>query len=287
MAKEKEGRKTIIASLAIGAAIGAGIALLLSPKKGREMRAQLREGGMSLKDFARQRAGQAKKPRVTAGDPQLALSIKAQQTDYDVILVGAGVNGLVTTAYLAKAGRKVLLLERRDIVGGSAVTEELLPGYRFSTLADGAGAFSPDIIADLGLRQHGLEYLPADPLIFAPQPDGTQLTIWHDVQRTALEIAKYSAADAEKYPRFIEQMGKYSQVITGLKNMTPPDLPNVGLRDMLAMRDIATSARGLGRKNIPQVIRIMPMSIADLLNEWFESDIVKGVIAASAVKDIS
>lgn len=287
MAKEKEGRKTIVAALAVGAAIGAGIALLLSPKKGRETRARLREGGLSLRDFARQRTGQDEKPRAAAEEPKPALSIKAQQSDYDVILVGGGHNGLVTAAYLAKAGLNVLLLERRGIVGGTAVTEELLPGYRFSTLADGAGAFSPDIIADLNLRQHGLQFLPADPLIFAPQPDGTQLTIWHDTRRTAQEIAKFSAADAEKYPRFIEQMGKFSQVITGLKNMTPPDLPDVGLRDMLALRDITTPVRSLGRKNITRMIRIMPMSIADLLNEWFESDIVKGAIAASAVKDIS
>lgn len=127
----------------------------------------------------------------------------------------------------------------------------------------------------------------ADPLIFAPQPDGTQLAIWQDTRRTAREIAKYSTADAKVYPRFMEQMGKFSQVITGLNNMAPPDLPDVGIRDLLAKRDIATPVRTLGRKNISQVIRIMPMSIADLLNEWFKSDIVKGAIAASAVKDIS
>ena len=240
MAKEKERRKTIVAALAVGAAMGAGLALLLSPRKGRETRARLREGGLSLRDFARQRTGKGEKPRATTEGPQPALSFKAQHSDYDVILVGGGPNGLVTAAYLAKAGRKVLLLERREIVGGTAVTEELLPGYKFSTLTDGAGAFSPDIIADLNLSQHGLQFLPADPLIFAPQPDGSQLTIWHDTRRTAQEISKFSAADAEKYPGFIKQMGKFSQVVAGLKNMTPPDLPDVGLRDMLALRDITT-----------------------------------------------
>jgi phytoene dehydrogenase-like protein len=287
MADEKDQRKTIVTALAVGAAIGAGIALLLSPKKGRELRTQLREGGMSFMDFARQRTGQVAKPGAAAEEPKVALSLRAQHADYDVVLVGAGHNGLVAAAYLAKAGRKVLALERREMVGGTAVTEELLPGYNFSTLADGAGYLSPEIISDLNLSRHGLEFLPADPLIFAPQPDGTHLTIWHDVERTTQEIAKHSTSDAEKYPRFIDQMGKYSQVVGGLKNMTPPDLPNVGIGDMMELLNIATPVRGLGRKNIAQVIRVIPMSVADLLNEWFESDIVKGAIAASAVKNIS
>jgi phytoene dehydrogenase-like protein len=287
MANEKRQRKTIVTALAVGAAIGAGIALLLSPRKGRELRSQLREGGMSLMELARQRTGQGEKPRAAAEKPKPALSLKAIHADYDVILVGAGHNGLVAAAYLAKAGRKVLVLERREMVGGTVVTEELLPGYRFSTLADGAGYLSPEIISDLNLRKHGLEILPSDPLIFAPQPDGTHLTIWHDINRTTQEIAKYAASDAENFPTFVNQMSKFSQVVAGLKNMTPPDLPDVGIRDMMELLNIAAPVRGLGRKNIAQVIRIIPMSVADLLNEWFESDIVKGAIAASAVKNIS
>jgi phytoene dehydrogenase-like protein len=181
----------------------------------------------------------------------------------------------------------VLVLEQREMVGGTAVTEELLSGYRFSTLVDGPGSLSPDIISDLNLKRHGIEFLSADPLVFSPQPDGTHLTIWHDTERTAQEIAKYSLTDAENYPKFIDQMGKFSQVIAGLKNMIPPDLPDVGMRDMMELLNIATPVRGLGRKNIAQVIRVIPMSVADLLNEWFESDTVKGSIATSAVKDIS
>ena len=287
MADEKKPRRAIVTALAIGAAVGAGIALLLSPKRGRELRSSLKESGLSLTEFVQQRAGRSEKPRAVVEEPKVVLSLKAAQTDYDVIVVGAGHNGLVAAAYLAKAGRKVLVLERRNIVGGIAVTEELLPGYRFSTLADGAGYLSPDIVSDLNLRQHGLEFLPSEPLIFAPQADGTQLTIWHDTDRTVQEIAKHSASDAQSYPTFIDQMGKFSQVVAGLKSMSPPDLPDVGIRDMMELLNIATPVRGLGRKNIAQVIRLMPMSVADLLNEWFESDAVKGAIAASAVKDIS
>ena len=287
MANDKKQRNKIMAALAVGAAVGAGIALLLSPRRGREIRAQLREGGTSLMDYARQRTTQREELQVATEEAKPTLSTKARHADYEVIVVGGGHNGLVAAAYLAKAGRKVLVLEKREMVGGTAVTEEFFPGYRFSSLADGAGYLSPAVITDLNLAQHGLEILPADPLIFSPQPDGNNLTIWHDVGRTAEEIARFSQADAEAYPRFVERMGKFSQVVAGLKNMTPPDLPDVGIRDMMELLNIANPVRGLGRKNIAQVIRVMPMSVADLLNEWFESDVVKGAIAAAAVKDIS
>lgn len=287
MANDEKQRNKIVAALAVGAALGAGIALLFSPKRGRELRTQLRDGGLSLMEFAQQRAGQLEKAPVVAEETKPALSVKARHADYDVIVIGGGHNGLVTAAYLAKAGRSVLVLEKREVVGGTAVTEELFPGYRFSSLADGAGYLSLTAVTDLNLERHGLQILPADPLIFSPQPDGNYLAIWHDTNRTIQEIAKFSQADAESYPRFIEKMGKFSQVVAGLKNMTPPDLPDVGIRDMMELLNIANPVRGLGRKNIAQVIRVMPMSVADLLNEWFESDVVKGAIAAAAVKDIS
>jgi phytoene dehydrogenase-like protein len=287
MADDKEQRNRTMAALAIGAAVGAGIALLLSPRRRRELQAQLREGGTSLVEFARQQTSQHGKPQAIAEAPRPTLSVKAKHADYDVIVVGGGHNGLVTAAYLSKAGRRVLVLEKREMVGGMAVTEEPFPGYRFSSLADGAGYLSPAVTTDLNLAQHGLQILPGDPLIFSPLPDGKYLAIWHDTERTAREIAKFSQADAEAYPRFIERMGSFSQVVAGLKNMTPPDLPDVGMRDMMELLNIANPVRDLGRKNIAQVIRVMPMSVADLLDEWFESDVVKGAIAAAAVKDIS
>jgi phytoene dehydrogenase-like protein len=284
---QKKERNKIMKALAVGAALGAGIALLFSPRKGREFRAQLREGSTSFIEYARSRTRQSRPTITSEEEPKPSLSVKAKQSDYDVVIVGGGHNGLVTAAYLAKAGHKVLVLEKKEMVGGTAVTEELIPGYKFSTLADGAGYLAQDIIDDLKLPQHGLQILPVDPLIFAPQPDGRQLTIWQDTDRTAQEIAKFSRADAEAYPLFIDLMSKISQVVRSLKNMTPPDLPSVGLGDMLELLNMANTMRGLGRKNIAQVIRIMPMPIADLLNEWFESDEVKGAIAASAVNNIS
>jgi phytoene dehydrogenase-like protein len=206
-----------------------------------------------------------------------------QAIQYDAIVVGAGHNGLVAAAYLAKAGLRVLVLERRGIVGGAAVTEELIPGFKFSTLADGAGHLSPKLVADLNLNQHGFQILPTDPLLISLQPDGNHLVIWNDIDRTIQEIAKFSLDDAITYHAFVEWMGKISRFIAEMNNLIPPDLPDVGLRDLKQLSGFIGPTRDLGWRHISQVIRLLPMSVVDLLNEWFQSEVLKGAIAASAV----
>jgi phytoene dehydrogenase-like protein len=204
--------------------------------------------------------------------------------DYDVIIIGAGHNGLVTAGYLAKAGRRVLVLERRDQVGGAAVTEEVFPGFRFSTCADGSGYLCQEVRRDL---KPDVEILAADPIAFAPQPDGSHLTIWRDTKKTAAEIAKFSRADAECYPAFVELVGKLAAVVGGLARVAPPDIPDVSLRDVLSLRPLAGPVRALGRKHVNDLLRVLPMPVADLLDEWFESDVVKGAIAANGVRDLT
>lgn len=206
---------------------------------------------------------------------------------YDVIIIGGGHNGLITAAYLAKTGRKVLVLEKKRTIGGIAVTEAFFPGFKASSITDESDSLSPKIVADLQLSQLGLKVLPADPLVFAPQKDGRHLTIWHNVQRTAREIAPFSQADADAYPQFIKEMGKVAQIITALNHTIMPDMPHVGFKDMLEMLRLVKPIRSLGWKNITQVMRIIPLTVADLLSEWFESDIVKAAIAASALNNIS
>jgi phytoene dehydrogenase-like protein len=204
--------------------------------------------------------------------------------DYDVIIIGAGHNGLVAAAYLAKAGRRVLVLEGREQVGGAAVTEEVFPGFRFSSCADGSGYLCEEVRRDLAPE---FEITPADPVAFAPQPDGSHLAIWRDPARTAAEIARFSSKDAERYPEFVDLVGKIAAVVGGLARVEPPDLPDVGLRDVLAMRPLAGPIRALGRKHVNDLLRVLPMPVADLLDEWFESDVLKGVIAANGVRDLT
>jgi len=207
--------------------------------------------------------------------------------EFDVIVVGGGHNGLVAAGYLAKAGRKVLVLEKRQIVGGAAVTEEFFPGFKFSSLADGSGSLSPRVASDLKLSEHGLQILPTDPLMVSLLDDGKNLTLWHDTDRTAQEIAKFSAADAESYPKFIERMGKISRIVAEMNHLVPPDVPDLGWTDLTKFKGFISPVRSLGWRHISQVVRLLPMSVADLLGEWFESEHVIGAIAASAILNTS
>jgi phytoene dehydrogenase-like protein len=205
---------------------------------------------------------------------------------YDVIVIGAGHNGLVTAGYLAKAGRRVLVLEARNWVGGAAVTEEIFPGFKVSTVADGAGYLSDKVRRDLKLDSR-VETLQSDAVACCPQPDGSSLTIWRDTARTVEEISRFSTTDAEEYPRFVELMSSVAGVVGGVMEMTPPDLPEVGLQDLRGAVGLLGPVRKLGRKRISELLRIMPMPAADILNEFFESDVVKGALGASSVLNIS
>ena len=178
---------------------------------------------------------------------------------YDVVIIGGGHNGLTTAAYLAIAGRTVLVLEKKDSLGGAAVTEEFFPGFRASSIADESNTLSPKVVADLKLKSFGLHVLPADPLVLAPQKDGRHLTIWHDVMRTSREIARFSQADARTYPVFIKEMGKMARVVSALNHMILPDMPDVGFMDLPEAFKLFKPIRSLGWKNITQVMRNLPL----------------------------
>ena len=204
----------------------------------------------------------------------------------DVIIIGAGHNSLVAAGYLAKAGRRVVVLEKRSVIGGTAITEEIFPGFKISLCADTAGYLSDEVKADLKLDSQ-VEFIPLDPIASSPEPDGTHLTIWRDTAKTVKEIERFSPADAAKYPEFVKQMTKLAGVVEGLLKLTPMDLPTVSFADIRTALSLAGPVLKLGRKNINQLMRVLPTPVEDLLNEWFESDVLKGAIAASAVKDIT
>ena len=206
--------------------------------------------------------------------------------NYDAIIIGAGHNGLVTAAYLAKAGRKVLLLERRSTIGGAAVTEEIFPGFKVSSVADGSGYLSDTVRRDLKLDSQ-VETLRSEVVAFSPQPDGSKLSIYRDTQQTVQEIARFSEADAEAYPGFIELMQALAGVVGALGHMTPLDLPEVAFGDLRGAIGLLGPGRKLGRKRVSELLRILPMPAADILNEYFESDAVKGAIGATSSLGVS
>jgi phytoene dehydrogenase-like protein len=137
------------------------------------------------------------------------------------------------------------------------------------------------------LDAQGLQVLPSDSVVFAPQPDGSHLTIWRDTVRTVKELERFSRADAERYPAFVELMSKLAGVVGGLMRITPPDLPEFEKSDLRSLITLAGPSRNLGRKNINEFLRVLPMPVSDLLNEWFESDALKGAIAANGVRNIT
>ena len=202
---------------------------------------------------------------------------------YDTIVIGAGHNGLVAAAYLAKARKKVLVVERRPVVGGIAVTEEIFPRFKYSTCAHLASAFSAQVIEDLDLKRHGLELLPLDPLIFAPALDGNALTIPRDMAAATEQIARHSAADASRFPAFCARLKTMAGFLSTLYGMPLPDKADPGGFHAAELLKIGWKFHRLGEKEMYEFLRILPMSMADLLNEWFENDLLKSALAGSGM----
>ncbi len=203
-------------------------------------------------------------------------------TTYDAIIIGGGHNGLVTAAYLARAGRSVLVLEKRDIVGGCCITEEVWPGYRVSTAAYVNSLLRPEIIRDLELAKHGFEMIPRSPSSFTPFPDGRSLLMGPDKALTHREIAKFSAKDAEAYPRYEAMLTRVADFLEPLLVQTPPD-PWGGVGDLLRLAKIGWKFRGLGREVGSEAIEILTGAARPILDRWFESDELKATIATDAV----
>jgi phytoene dehydrogenase-like protein len=198
----------------------------------------------------------------------------------DVIVLGAGHNGLVAAAYLARAGVKTLVLERRSIVGGACVTEELLPGYRFSTASYVLSLLRPEIIRDLRLREHGLEILPCR-TSFTPLPDGRSLLLGLGGQEDARQIARFSSRDAEVYPRFNAAIARMADFVRPTLAMIPPRMSPPGMSDVLSLLNLGNRFRKLSLADQTLFLKTMTMSCAALLDEWFEASELKASFAAT------
>ena len=201
----------------------------------------------------------------------------------DVVIIGGGHNGLVTAFYLAKAGFKPLVLERREQTGGAAITGEFHPGFKCSTLAHTAGPIRADIVRDMQLEKHGLKLITPDVSVTSLTPDGRAVTLYNDAQKSAQEIARFSAKDAAKYPELQESIRKMGSVIADALKMTPPNIDDPSKTDLWGMLQTGRALRKLGKKDLYRLLRWGPMAVADLVAEYFETDLLRGTIAARGI----
>ena len=202
---------------------------------------------------------------------------------YDVTIIGGGHNGLVAAAYLAKSGLKTLVLERREVVGGGAVTEEIAPGFRVSTLDHAAGPFSAQVLSDLDLSRFGLELFTPPVRVLALSPDERALCIYNDTGRTVSEIEKFSAGDAKNYPEFVNSFARIGRVLAPLVSMTPPSIDRPSKTDLWELGKVGLAFRKLGKKDEYRLLRWGPMAVADLVSEWFETELLRAVVAARGI----
>ncbi|HME05582.1 MAG TPA: NAD(P)/FAD-dependent oxidoreductase [Bryobacteraceae bacterium] len=203
--------------------------------------------------------------------------------NFDVAIVGGGHNGLVAAAYLARAGRSVLVLEEREMVGGCAVTEEVWPGYQVSTAAYLTSLLQERIIHDLDLPRFGYRVDAKDPAFFSPFPDHRYLFMYQDGAKTLAEIAKFSRHDAAIFPAYEKHLEKISEVVESLLLTTPPEFPPRGVGDLIDYLKLAGKFIGLSARDMVGLVKIFTKSAADLLDEWFESDEVKVTLATDGV----
>jgi phytoene dehydrogenase-like protein len=201
------------------------------------------------------------------------MSNRTANQKYDVIVIGGGHNGLVNAAYLARAGKRTIVLERRHVLGGAAVTEEIFPGFKFSVCSYVVSLLRPEIIRDLDLPRHGLEILPLDGT-FTPMPNGDYLWRVNDHAKTRQEIARHSRVDAEAYEEFGKAMLQMCKFVKPILAMTPPDPTTLNPRDLMKLLFLGKRFQGLSADDKYNQVQLMTMSAIDFLDQWFETDVL-------------
>ena len=203
---------------------------------------------------------------------------------HDVVVIGAGHNGLATAALLARAGRKVLVVERRDRVGGLVDTEEIAPGVRVPGPFLTVGRLRPSLVADLRLADHGFRPVVPAARVFAPQEDGSAITIWADVERTAAELAAREPADAAVWPALDAKVRGLARLVRAINASTPPDLEAPSLADAVTGLRLGRAFRRLGAREGREATRVLPMAVADFLAEHLRDPALRGALAVRGIR---
>ena len=198
--------------------------------------------------------------------------------EYDAIIIGGGHNGLTAAAYLAKAGRKVLVLERRYILGGAAVSEKIFPGFKYTVYSYVVSLLSPQIIRELELAKHGLHILPLEGS-FTPMENGNYIASYADEDDTLDEIRRHSRRDADIYPVFSNMMYELARAVKPILTMVPPDLGSPSISGLSTLRELSKHIQSLDKEKFHWLTKIMTMSAYDFLSEWFETDVLIASIA--------
>jgi phytoene dehydrogenase-like protein len=204
-------------------------------------------------------------------------------TTYDAIIIGGGHNGLVTATYLARGGLKVLVLEKRSNVGGIATTEETFPGFKFDSLMHSVGHLHPSILRDLGLDRLGLEIVRSNPTVFTPRLDGPSLTLWQEPARTADALRAFSAKDADTWPVFVALIGRMTAMLEAIESSVMPHMPMPSPSELLASAGLGLAVQKLSGKDRADFLRFIPMSVYELMNDWFESEPLKATLAVQGL----
>jgi phytoene dehydrogenase-like protein len=201
---------------------------------------------------------------------------------YDAIVIGAGHNGLTCAAYLARAGRKVLVLEKRYLIGGSSVTEEIYKGFKYTVCSYVVSLLRPEVTRELELAKHGLQIHPINS-VFMANKEGPPLITWPDEAKTRNEYRKFSKRDADMAPKFEEVMYQMASAVKPIMGFTPPNLASPNLRDLKTLKEFGKHLKGLGKDTFHTLYKIMTMSVEDFLSEYFEADIIRANHSLSAV----
>ena len=201
---------------------------------------------------------------------------------YDAIIIGGGHNGLVAAGYLAKAGKKVVVLERRHLVGGATITEEIIPGFKFTEFSYVVSLLRPEIIRDLRLPEHGLKILPL-PSTFTPMDNGDYIAGWDNHDTTRREIYRHSPKDAEAYDEYSRRMARLAKAIKPILSILPPNPTSLHPKDLFGLLKLGQFASTLTEKELYGLAKIMTQSAADMLEEWFETPALLGTKSASGI----